>query len=475
MTDSAAGALLFSIPEIVSVTGGELQGSPGAAQGVSSVAVDSRLVASGGLFVALKGERVDGHNFAAQAVERGARALLVTKAMAGRVAESLGRAGGGVSLIAVDDPLGGLQQLARLHMRRLPGLTRVGVTGSNGKTTTKEIIGAILGRASPTAVNEGNLNSEIGLPLACFTVGTHRYGVFEMGVNRRGEMDILADIVRPDLALVTNVGSAHIGLLGSKQLIAKEKKSIFSRFTGREAGFLNEDEPFRGYLAEGVKGKIVLFGPKSTHGFEGSESLGLDGTLINWEGSRIRFPLFGAHNLANALAAISVARELGIGAGEIRDGIQSVKPLFGRSEIFRGPVTVVFDGYNANPDSMERAISFLEDLPWEGRKLAALGGMRELGDDSAGAHAALGGRLARAALDGVLLYGEEMGDAWRALSGTPAGERASWSADFPAFAEQVRALVQPGDILLIKGSRGMEMERLLPHLTAGHPQEARCS
>ncbi len=475
MTERAAGARLFTIPEILSAAGGELHGRSAAVQWVSSVAVDSRLVAEGGLFVALRGERVDGHAFAGQAAERGARALLVSRAMADRIADSLGSAREAVSVIAVDDPLTGLQELARFHMRRLPGVTRIGVTGSNGKTTTKEIIGAILGRASPTAVNEGNLNSEIGLPLACFGVGTHRYGVFEMGMNRRGEMDILADIVRPDVALVTNVGSAHIGLLGSKQLIAKEKKSIFSRFTGREAAFLNEEEPFRGYLADGVKGRIVLFGPKSTHGFEGSESLGLDGTLINWEGSRIRFPLFGAHNLANALGAVSVARELGIGAGEIRDGLQAVKPLFGRSEIIHGPVTVVFDGYNANPDSMERAISFLEHLPWKGRKVAALGGMRELGEGSAQAHAALGRRLASAALDAVLLFGEEMGDAWHSLTGTAAGERAFWSADFPALAERARALLRPGDILLIKGSRGLEMERLLPHVTAGRAQEARCS
>ena len=201
--------------------------------------------------------------------------------------------------------------------------------------------------------------------------------------------------------------------------------------------------------------------------------MGLDGTLIHWEGSRIRFPLFGPHNLANALGAISMAREIGLPAADIRRGIESVAPLFGRSELFRGPVTVIFDGYNANPDSMEQAISFLEELPWEGRKLAVLGSMRELGAQSAEAHGALGRRLSGSRLDAFFLLGEEMEQAWRALSGSARAGSAVWSTDFDTLSLRVRQVLRERDILLIKGSRGLELERLLPLVTG--ERESRCS
>ncbi len=461
--------LLFTLDDLLAATKGVIVHVPRKGAAISSVGIDSRTLRAGGLFVALKGERTDGHEHVGQAAERGAAALLVSREKArgmARILEELASSRG-LAVISVTDTLEGLQALARFHMRRLPPVTRVGITGSNGKTTTKEIIGAILTRESATAVNEGNLNSEIGLPLACFTVASsHRYAVFEMGINRVGEMDVLEDIVRPDIALITNVGSAHIGLLGSREGIAKEKKKIFAHFSGKQTGFLREGEEFSRLLAEGVNGKVGFFGPKSTRGFRGSGSLGLDGTLIHWEGFRIRFPLFGPFNLSNALGAISVAMELGVPPAVIRDGLEAVKPLFGRSQLMRGPVTVVFDCYNANPDSMERALSFIAELEWPGRKLAVLGGMRELGAESAEAHRVLGRRLAGTALDGVLLFGEEMADAYREMAGSPLAARSAWTVDFQTLAAKAREILREGDLLLIKGSRGMELERLLPEVKA---------
>jgi UDP-N-acetylmuramoyl-tripeptide--D-alanyl-D-alanine ligase len=377
----------------------------------------------------------------------------------------------GTAAIAVPDTLASLQTLARFHMRWLASAqdskvpTRIGVTGSNGKTTTKEIIGKILSSAAPTVVNEGNLNSEIGLPIACFAVRpTHRYAVFEMGMNRRGEMDILADIVRPDLALITNIGSAHIGLLGSRAEIAKEKRKVFAHFDGRQTAFLPESEEFFPLLSEGLRGKIVRFGPSSTLGFTGSESKGLDGTIIHWEGSRIRFPLFGPYNLANALGAISVARELGVPNAEIRDGLEAVAPLFGRSQIITGRVTVAVDCYNANPDSMDRAVSFIGALPWEGRKIVVLGAMRELGEQTAEAHRALGESLRTAPFHAVFLFGPEMESAWKALAGAPAADRVRWLTDMESLGEQLGALLSDGDLVLLKGSRGLELEKVLPRI-----------
>jgi UDP-N-acetylmuramoyl-tripeptide--D-alanyl-D-alanine ligase len=329
MTETRVMGKLFTLDEIARAVDGRVVRAPSEEAGVDGVAVDSRKVAEGVLFVALAGERTDGHEFLGEAAAAGAAAFLISEQQVERRSSHwVGLpAGRGPGVIAAADTLAGLQGLARFHMGRFPAVTRVGITGSSGKTTTKEILGAILTRAAPTAVNEGNLNSEIGLPVACFAVGSgHRFSVFEMGMNHPGEMDVLADIVRPDAALLTNIGTAHIGLLGSQEEIAKEKKKIFAHFDGSQLAFLPEEERYLAFLREGIKGKVILFGPRSTRGYRGSENQGLGGTLIHWEGSRIRFPLFGPHNLANALGAISVARELGVPNAEIRDGLPPPPP-----------------------------------------------------------------------------------------------------------------------------------------------------
>jgi UDP-N-acetylmuramoyl-tripeptide--D-alanyl-D-alanine ligase len=468
---------VITAADIAAASGGRVLFPARLSAGASSVVVDSRAVLPGCLFVALPGERTDGHEFLAAAASAGAAVLMVSEAQAARRSAVIAAAAaGGAGVIAVPDTLRGLQDIARFHMRRLPAVTRVGVTGSNGKTTTKEIIGAILSRSAPTAMNTGNLNSEIGLPMACFAVeAAHRYAVLEMGMNHVGEMQVLADIVRPDIALLTNVGTAHIGLLGSREAIAGEKKKIFMFFDGRQTAVLPEDSPYRAFLSDGIRGKVVLYGPRSTPGFGGSESQGLDGTIIHWEGSRIRFPLFGPYNLANALGALTVARELGVPNAEIRDGLQAVTPLFGRSQILRGPVTVIVDCYNANPDSMESALGFLEALPWEGRKVAVLGSMRELGGETAAAHRALGERLRASTCQALFLYGEEMKDAWDALGPGRQGTAAAWMVDREALGGRLASFVRPGDLVLLKGSRSLELEKLLPRVTGaggrGEPGE----
>ena len=456
---------LFSVTDIARAGGGRIVRASAGDIGVTGVAADSRKVAEGDLFVALPGERTDGHEFLGEAASAGAVAFLVAEDQVERRSDAWAElpGGRGPAVIAVDNTLSGLQRLARFHIARLPSVTRIGIAGSSGKTTTKEIIGSILTREAPTAVNEGNLNSEIGLPLACFSVsGAHRFAVFEMGINHPGEMDVLADIVRPNAALLTNIGTAHVGLLGSQEEIAKEKKKIFVQFDGRQIAFLPEEESFLGFLREGVRGRVVLFGPRSTPGYRGSENQGLGGTLIHWEGFRIRFPLFGPHNLANALGAISVARELGVPNAEIRDGLEAVTPLFGRSQILRGRVTVIVDCYNANPDSMDKALTFVSEVPWEGRKIAVLGGMRELGAATQEAHRALGERLRGSSLDLICMIGPEMEQAWRAIEGSAAATRTHWYATLEGLGEELRERLRGEDLVLLKGSRGLELERLLP-------------
>jgi UDP-N-acetylmuramoyl-tripeptide--D-alanyl-D-alanine ligase len=439
-----------------------------ARRAVERVIIDSRQAGPGALFVPLPGSRTDGHEHLLDALARGAAAVLVERRRWRRLAAVVGAEARqrGASVILVARPLAALQDLARFHLRRLKAVHRVGVTGSNGKTTTKELIAGMLAREAPTAAAAGNLNSDIGLPLASFQVGPqHRFAVFEMGVNRRGEMDVLAGIARPEAVLITNIGTAHIGPLGSQEGIAREKKRAFRGFNGRQKAFLFEGEPYYRYLARGVRGQVIPFGPKSTPGFEGSEDLGLDGTLIHWEGLRIRFPLFGRHNLLNALGAITLAVELGAARESVRGALEAAAPLEGRSQILRGPgPTVIQDCYNANPESMRRLLEFVKPLSWQGRKIAVLGSMLELGEATHEEHRRVGAEAARAGFDCLLLFGEEMAGAYEELRRSGFSGYAEWTADFASLRQQLRNLARPEDLVVLKGSRGMELERLVAEL-----------
>ncbi len=430
---------------------------------LDSVVIDSRKAARGALFVALAGARTDGHEHVADAVSRGARCLLIRRDRQELVRERLAAAGrDAVAVVAVDDTLAGLQDIAARRIARLAGMVKIGVTGSSGKTTTKEAIGSILAQAAPTAISEGNLNSESGLPLALLSAGPeHRYGVFELAVDHPGEMDRLSAILRPDVAVITNIGSAHGEQLGSRDGIAAEKKKIFSRFDGRGTGFVWEGDDYREFLSRDVKGKVLTFGERSTPGYRGSVDLGLDGSAIDWEGLRVHFPLFGPHNLLNALAAVSVAVELGIAPEHVRAGLERVRPLFGRSQVVRGAWTLLVDCYNSNPESLSAVLRFVSGLPWPGRRVAVLGSMLELGAASGAAHEEAGRRLCESRVDRVFLFGEEMKAAEGVCRALCPERLALATVEIERLIAAVRAELRGGDLVLIKGSRGMALERLL--------------
>lgn len=467
MTNTALRNGLFSPDQASRLTGGRLliKGN----RDIRQVVIDSRQVEEGCLFVALPGTRVDGHEFIPQAFKRGAAAVVASRRQWEKRQEDL-QSGlqnrPGISVILVEDTLSALQEMSKGYLRQFPHLLRIGVTGSNGKTTTKEILGSIMALDSPTVISQGNLNSEIGLPLACFQVREHhRISVFELGINHPGEMDVLADICRPDVAVITNIGTAHIGLFGSREVIAREKKKIFRYFDGTQKAFVFEAEDFYSLFHEGLKGVIVPFGPESTRGFEGSEDLGLDGTIIHWEGLRIRFPFFGAHNVRNALVSISVSAELGISKSKIKEGLESVRPLFGRSQIIRGgTVTVIQDCYNANPDSFRQVFSFVSALRWQGRKIAVLGAMKELGTQSREAHREIGREALDAGFQSLFLLGEEMEDTFQSIKERDFNGTVNWTTDFERLRKELLPYLREGDLVVIKGSRAVELERLLPEM-----------
>jgi UDP-N-acetylmuramoyl-tripeptide--D-alanyl-D-alanine ligase len=434
-------------------------------RGFGSVHIDSRELAPGGLFVALDGSAQDGNRFVGAAFKAGAVAAVVAE----RALEDLSLGlvesarNAGAVLFALPDTLRGLQDLAEAYLSRFPDLTRVGITGSSGKTTTRRIAAAIVEQEMPVATSPGNFNSETGLPLAVFTVrARHKAGIFEAGMNRRGEIGELARVLKPGIALVTNIGTAHIGLIGSKSAILNEKKAIFSQFTGTELALIPEDESCREELARGVAGRVFFYGAASYPELGEVRDMGLEGTELIWEGKKVRLGLTGRHNVQNALAAIAIARAIPVGSAAIREGLASVKPLFGRGEILRGAVTVIRDCYNANPESTAAAIAFCDDLQWPGRKLYVIGSMLELGEESGAAHRSIGSLLAASRADRVFLYGAETEASLAALEGVSGVFHAN---AIETLAGELKGFLRPGDLVLLKGSRGCALERLEGVLT----------
>jgi len=283
-------------------------------------------------------------------------------------------------------------------------------------------------------------------------------------MNHPGEMDVLSGIVRPQYALITNIGTAHIEFFGSAEAIAAEKKKVFKHFTGKETGFLYEGETFYRFLSEDVRGRIVPFGPTTTEGYGGSCDLGLDGMSINWEGLQIHFPFFGQHNVLNALGAITLTRKVGAHREAVKQGLEGVKPIFARSQVIRGKVTVIEDCYNANPDSMATVLRFFDSLPWSGRKIAVLGNMLELGEESRNAHGGIARLALQISVERCFFFGEAWAEVRSAFRRCESDGRCFWTRKYDTLLKAVIAAVKPGDLVMLKGSRGAQLERLVDPL-----------
>ena len=437
--------------------------------GFTSVAIDSRAVLPDALFVALQGSAQDGHRFVENAFKAGASgAIVANSALQDRILNLSALAEKHkATLVGVENTLDALQKAAAVYLEQFPNLTRIGITGSAGKTTTKEITAAIIGCEKSVVMNKGNLNSDIGLPLSVFDVRAHHeVGVFEAGMNRHMEIGELARVLNPHIALITNIGSAHIGILGSRDAIAEEKKKIFSAFSGNNTALIPAEDAYRDFLAKDVRGRIVFYSPASLPGIGEIKDLGLDGSEIVWEGKPLRFWLPGKVNLRNALAAVALALEVPVSAAAIRAGLESVKPLFGRGEIFRGRTTLLRDCYNSSPESAEAAVDFCDSLEWPGRRIYVIGSMLELGDSSDEAHAGLGRRLAESRADLIFLFGEEIRPAADEL-GASNCENYFYTCDRNELSKMLDSNVKNGDLVLLKGSRGCELESLTGILTEG--------
>lgn len=420
---------------------------------ISNVVFDSRKVEKNTMFVCVKGENTDGHNFIASAIENGASAILINEEKKAEVLKKFKNYKG--AIISSNDSFNSLKDFARIMHDNSKG-TYIGLTGSCGKTTTKEMIASILSQLGSTVKTPGNLNSEYGLTLSMLDLEKNtKFGVFEFGIDRVGEMERMKEVCPLDYALITNIGISHLEEFGQTEIIAREKSQIL---TGNTKAFIPSLIRHKDIIKE-IKGELNEF---TSNIFDSVEHLGFEGWKVKLGKEQFIIPLLGEHIIKNASAAISLTREIGASDREIAEGLKAVEPIFGRSRIIKeGDVTVIEDCYNATLDSTKDAIKTINSLPWSGTKRIILGDMKELGKDSRKAHALIGRAILNNPVNGgVYLYGEEMENTYRVLYDKKVSFPVTYTDNYEDLERCVSNDVKRGDLVLLKGSRAMRMERL---------------
>ncbi len=443
----------FTLAEIAQATGGEIL-QKGSLESFPDVVTDTRKITPKCVFIALKGEKFDGHDFAVQAVKKGAACVVVNRAVTVKDAAA----------VQVKDTLDAYQRLAAYHRRRF-SIPVVAVTGSNGKTTTKDLTAAVLSEKYTTLKTEANFNNEIGLPRTLLQLTPqHQAAVVEMGMRGLGQIKHMASLAMPTLAIVTNVGETHMELLGSIENIARAKCELVEA-TRDGVVILNADDERVKSMRSKARGRALLFGY--------GKDADVRAIKINAQGEKTQFDcllcgerahftlsLAGRHNVYNALAAVAAGVALGLNAEQIGRGLSHAEMTDMRLSIgkLRG-YTIINDAYNASPASMRSALDVLCDVA-KGRKIAVLGDMLELGGMAAAAHESIGRQAAEKKLDAVVTCGELAGKIaqYAKEGGVPYVFAAQ---DHAQAAEKLRAFLHSGDTVLFKGSRGMRMEKLI--------------
>lgn len=455
---------MFTLTEIAAVTGGCIQGD---CQGdVSAVSTDSRTVGHGELFVPLRGEHFDGHDFIAQVASKGVGAVLVDERYAGELP-------GGLTVIRVADTLRALGNLAAAHRRRFT-LPVVAITGSNGKTTTKEMLSTILEQTGPGLKTAGNLNNLIGLPQMLFKLDAgHLWAVLEMGMSEPGEIDRLAEIAAPQTGVVLNAFPAHLESMKSVEGVARAKGELLLRLPAGGCAIINGDDALIARQPSSPGVKRVVFG-LSDADVRATEirSLGTEGQRFRLHLGADSFPVllrsFGRHAVYNALAAAAAAHSLGIDPQLILSGLERFRPFDKRFRLEQhGDLVLIDDSYNANPASMEAALGTLAELLCGRRAFVALGDMLEMGSNECELHRSLGVQAARVA-HRLYLFGELT--AHTAEGARSAGMDAAniiRAAHHDEIVADILAHAQAGDFVLVKGSRGTRMDRVAEGIRAG--------
>jgi UDP-N-acetylmuramoyl-tripeptide--D-alanyl-D-alanine ligase len=450
---------MFTVEEIALATGGALLGN--VAGVVSGVSTDSRRVRAGELFVALKGGRFDGHEFIAAATAEGVGVFL---AESGWIAANT--VPPGATVVVVKDTLRGLGDLAAYHRRRF-GIPVIGVTGSNGKTTVKEMLAAILVVTATGLKTAGNLNNLIGVPQMLLQLNSgHHWAVLEMGMSEPGEIDRLAEMAGPLVGVITNALPAHLESMGSVEAVARAKGELFLRLPAGGCAVYNADDPLVSLIPSPAGVRRLSFG---LHGAEVTacdiENRGRSGQTFTLslpgEDLPVRLGALGLHNVANALAAAAAAVALGVAPNAIRSGLEEFTPYDKRFKLEElDGIVLIDDSYNANPASMRAALVTLRDIREECRAVAVLGDMLELGKGAEEAHREVG-KLAASCVERLYAMGE-MADAvadGAREGGLPKGA-VTVAASHEEILADLRMTLNAGDFLLVKGSRGMAMETI---------------
>lgn len=479
---------LLSLDSLLKAVNGTVAGQARSDFYFAYVVTDSRFVTAGAMFIPLIGENQNGHKYIPQAIESGATVVLVNKSdyeQNNSFYKDLSDSGklNAVTVILVENTLYALQSAAKAYAQKVAAnMIRVSITGSSGKTTTKEMLVSVCKKhfgEQAVAYTKGNFNSETGLPLSMFQIrGDEKIGIFEMGMNRKNEIGEISDVWQSQYGIITNIGTAHIGLLGSRQNIAEEKRKSFDYIPGTGAAFIPVDDDFADYCTEKVQGKIVKFGkavPAVQSGVTFLEDLGLNGTKFSVDGVEITLPLAGEYNYQNALGVIALAKQIGIAPQEIKAGLEGMAAISGRMDIKKVQlksgvnVSAVCDFYNANLDSMEKVIDFCAKQTAFEQKIFVLADMKELGDASKASHTQIGKAVAATDASLVILAGPEMKAACDVLSNEKeiAGREVVYfenndDAFYEAAASKILAFAKENALVLFKGSHSMALEKLLP-------------
>ncbi len=432
---------------------------------IKGVSIDSRNIKEGELFIAIKGDRFDGHDFVPEAIRKGAWGALVERSALENKYESFGVL---KNIMPVEDTLFALQEMAYTHRKKY-SIPVVGITGSNGKTTTKEMLAGIMQRKGPVLKNEGNLNNHIGVPLTLLKLDArHRVAVIEMGMSAAGEIDLLARLVSPDVGVITNVGPAHLEFLGTMDMVAEAKAEMLGNLRTGGTAVFNADDRYFETLKKKWNGRVISFGIATRADVSASEirqdsdftdfTLTAGGPKVN-----VRLRTVGRHNIYNALAAAGAAIAAGMSLDAVKCGLDEFSPVAMRSELklVHGR-TVLADYYNANPESVKAALETLVSLRTGVQSIAVLGDMLELGDKTEEAHREIGRTAARVGVNVLITVGAL---SKYILEGAHAGgmpkSRLFTAGSHAEAADLLKKCSKNGDAVLIKGSRGMKMEKIL--------------
>ncbi len=456
---------MFTVKDILKATKGRLLSSAKREEDMlTGVSTDTRRLKGGELFVAIKGERFDGHNFVLDAVSRGAGGMLVQE---GCITNSNFKIPD-ISFISVPDSIKALGNIANFHRSRFD-VPLIGITGSNGKTTTKEMIAAILGKRLSVLKNFGTENNHIGVPLTLMRLRPeHKVAVLEMGTNHLGEIRKLSEVARPTMAVITNIGPSHLEYLKDTKTVLKAKCEILE-YLDKDKGakvVLNADDE----MLDSVKTKLktITFGlDKACNFYADKMNLEPDGINFRLNGKHeISLGVVGRHNVYNVLGAIATSWDFGVTIDEIREALSEFRVPNMRMEVKRiGDIKIINDSYNSNPLSMKKAIESLKDITTKGRKILVAGDMLELGNFAGRFHHLVGRQAAESGIDLIVAVGKLAEHVAKGAQEAGMNEKKIKLCNLTKEAcGAVANLIKKGDTILVKGSRAMKMEQIVEEL-----------